>query len=439
MNPRQKTKTAKESILEVQSALLAIQKKLLGKRLSYKEIYAIMDSIATKKLGDVLTAYFAASGYSNGFTNQELFYLTKAMVETGEKLYFKGIVADKHSIGGIPGTRTTLIVVPIVAASGFMIPKSSSRAITTPGGTADDMEILAPVTLTKEQVYKVVQKTNGCIVWGGAFQIAPADDMIIRVEEPLLFESYDKILVSIMAKKIAFGSTHVVIDLPYGDSVKVRHLKDAELLKDKFEFLAKKFDIRIRCLIHKTDEPFGRGIGPILETAESLRVLEQADNRPIDLEVRSLHLAGNLLELCLEDSPKTLQQDAKRKYGNGVGWATYLLQSGLAHKKMREIIKAQGGNPEVKSTDLKPGRFSYRIAAIKSGKVKKINSHTATLIAKTLGAPKSKNAGIFLHKKIGNSVKKSDVLATLYTDSEPSLQEVKKSLQDLEIFDIRKV
>src|SRR3989304_8587139 len=157
-----------------------------------------MDQISQNKLGDVLTTYFAASGFSKGFSDEEIFYLTKAMVETGQKLKFDGIVADKHSIGGVPGTRTTLVVVPIVAAAGFTIPKSSSRAITTPCGSADAMEVLAPVRLSKEKIINVVKKTQGCIVWGGSFGIAPADDVIIKVERPLLLESYDKILVSIM-------------------------------------------------------------------------------------------------------------------------------------------------------------------------------------------------------------------------------------------------
>src|SRR3990167_3216834 len=202
-----------------------------------------MDQISQEKLGDVLTTYFAASGFSKGFSDDEIYYLTKAMVETGEKLKFEGIVADKHSIGGVPGTRTTMIIVPIIAAAGFKIPKSSSRAITTPGGTADDFEILAPVNLSKQKIYATVKKTNGCIVWGGSFNIAPADDVIIKIEEVLLFESYDKILISIMAKKVAFGSNHVVIDIPYGKSVKVRSLSDAKLLKRKFESLARRFNI----------------------------------------------------------------------------------------------------------------------------------------------------------------------------------------------------
>src|SRR5882724_4673520 len=224
-------------------ALGAVQKKLIGKKLNYQEIYAIMDEIAHQRFGDILTTYFAASGYSKGFTNEEIYFLTKAMIETGDKLHFKGIVADKHSIGGVPGTRTTLVVIPIVAAAGFVIPKSSSRAITTPGGTADDMEVLAPVTFTKDQIYTIVEKTNACIVWGGSVDIAPADDELIKVEQPLMFESFDKILVSIMAKKIAFSSNHIVIDLPYGSHVKVHNKSDAQLLAKKFEYLAKKFKV----------------------------------------------------------------------------------------------------------------------------------------------------------------------------------------------------
>lgn len=408
-------------------ALQAIQKKLVGKKLNYAEIFAIMDEISNKRMGDVLTTYFAASGYSKGFSDQEIFYLTKAMVETGEKLHFKGIVADKHSIGGVPGTRTTLIVVPIIAAAGFQIPKSSSRAITTPGGTADDMEVLAGVEFNKEEIYKIVKKTNGCIVWGGSVNIAPADDVIIKVEAPLVFESYDKILVSIMAKKIAFGSNHVIIDLPYGEMVKVHNVKDAELLKEKFEKLAKKFGIKLRVLIHKTDEPAGRGIGPILEVRESMLVLEQKPNRPFDLEERALNLAGSLLNLCLEDATKTLRDSVIKEHGGGHEWARSILASGEALKKMQEIIRAQGGNAQVTSAKLKPGKYHYQVIAKKNGTVRKINSKNATLIAKILGAPGNHKAGIYLDKKIGEKVIKGHALYTLYSSNEYALKEAKDS------------
>jgi len=416
-------------------AINAIRKKLVGKKLNYKEIYAIMDQISKEKLGDVLTTYFAASGYSEGFNKEELFYLTKAMVETGEKLHFKGIVADKHSIGGVPGTRTTPIVVSIVAAAGFKIPKSSSRAITTPDGTADDMEILAPVDLTKEQIYKVVEKTNGCIVWGGSFNIAPADDILIQVERPLLFESYDKILVSIMAKKVAFGSNHIVIDLPYGQMVKVHNLKDAQVLKNKFIFLAEKFNMKIKVLIHKTDEPAGRGIGPVLEMRESLRVLQQKINRPLDLEIRSLNLAGNLLDLCIKDSSAKFKNDIKKNYGNAFGLATALLQSGKAFYKFKEIVIAQGGNPDIDSEKLKTGKHSYEVKAERNGEIKSLNSKNITVIAKILGAPMQKGAGIYLNKKLHDKTNKNETLYTIYSENVYNLKEGRDSLVNFPIFD----
>lgn len=421
--------------MEEKLALEAIQKKLTGKRLNYQEIFAVMDQISHEKLGPVLTTYFAASGYSKGFNNDEIYYLTKAMIETGESLEFKGIVADKHSIGGVPGTRTTMIVVPIVAAAGFTIPKSSSRAITSPGGTADDMEVLSPVTFNKQEIYKIVAKTNGCIVWGGGVDIAPADDELIKVEEPLLLESYDKILVSIVAKKVAFGSNHVVIDLPYGDHVKVHKLADAQLLKSKFEYLAERFNMKMFVNLHKTEEPSGRGIGPLLETREALRVLEQGQDRPLDLEKRSLLLAGILLDLCLKDASSTLRDQIEREFGGGTQWAASILATGHALKKMREIIKAQGGNSAIMSKDLKPGKYAHEVIAAKADTVKKIDSKNASMLAKILGAPTQKKSGIYLHKKIGEEFVKNEPLYTLHSESEYNLKEAKDSLSQFPVLE----
>ncbi len=415
-------------------ALGALQKKLEGKSLNYREIFSIMDEIAHRKLGDILTTYFAASGYTRGFSDEEMYYLTKAMVETGDKLSFPGIVADKHSIGGVPGTRTTMIVVPIIAAAGFTIPKNSSRAITTPGGTADDMEVLAPVTFSKKEIYEIVRKANACIVWGGGVDIAPADDILIKVEEPLMFESFDKILVSIMAKKVAFGSTHIVIDLPYGKHVKARTEKDALILKEKFEKLAKRFDVKIRLKIHKTLEPAGRGIGPLLEAKEALKVLEQTVDRPLDLEERSINLASELLDLCLEDDiekRKTVieEHDTVDKY------VRYLLSSKQALNKMKEIIQAQGGNSKVSSHNLHPGEKKHEVYATKKATIKNLDCKNISIIAKILGCPADKKAGLYLYKKIGEAVNKGDLLYTLYSTNSHHLKEARESLASFPILE----
>lgn len=423
---------------EKELAIESIRRKLVGKKLTYREIYAIMDEIAHNRLGDVLTTYFAASGYSKGFSNEELFYLTKAMVDTGEHLHFRGIVADKHSIGGVPGTRTTLIIVPIVAAAGFTIPKSSSRAITTPDGTADDMEVLANVEFGKDEIYKIVKKTGGCITWGGSFHIAPADDILIHVEHPLLFESYDKIIVSIMSKKIAFGSNHVIIDIPYGPSLKVHKKDDAEILEHKFKYIAKKFDIKLRVYIHEMHEPAGRGVGPVLECRESMRVLEQAENRPIDLEDHALTLAGLLLDLCLEDVPERIKEKVKKHFKNGRDWAEYLLKSGSALMKMKEIIEAQGGNPHVTSEKLTKlvGIHSHGVRARKTGTIDEINSKNTTSIAKILGAPTEKGAGIYFDKKVGEKVEKGEIIFTIYSQTMYNLKEAEESLGNFPIIHI---
>jgi len=417
---------------EQKEVLNAIQKKLIGKKLTYKEIFAIMDEIAHNKLGEVLTTYFAASGYSHGFTNEELYFLTKAMVETGEQLTWKQkIIADKHSIGGVPGTRTTLIVVPIIAAAGFTIPKSSSRAITTPDGTADDMEVLSPVEFSKEEIYEIVNKTNACIVWGGSVRIAPADDVLIHVEKPLLFESYDKILVSIKSKKIAFGSNHVVIDLPYGKSVKLHHRYDAEILKNKFEYIARKFDIKLICRIHETHQPVGQGIGPILETRDALYVLEQSPLRPQDLEDRAVDLSEALLDLCLEDSSESLQKQVKTDFGSSRKWAQHLLASGEALKKMKEIVTAQGGSSYFSSAKLtnQLGKYTFTYTAPHGLTIKEIHSNNVSAIAKILGAPKEKGSGLFFEKKIGEKVEKGMHLFTMYSQTMYNLKEAKESLE----------
>lgn len=417
-------------------ALEAIRKKLIGKELTYKEIYAIMDEIAEKKLGDVLTTYFVASGYSRGYTDDELYYLTKAMVETGEVLEFKGIVADKHSIGGTPGARTTMIVTPIVAAAGFTIPKSSSRAITTPAGTADSMEVLAEVSFNKDQIYKIVEQANGCIVWGGSFKIAPADDEIIRVEEPLMHESYDKVLVSVMAKKIAFGSNNVVIEIPYGKTVKVHREEEAQLWAKKFEMLAKRFNINLKVVIEKVEEPAGGGVGPLLEARDALRVLEQSDNRSQDLENRSIKLAGVLLDLCMEDLPESKKKEIKDIYKDGQGWAKDILESGKAHEQMKKIIKAQKGNPEIKSTDLKPAKFAWDLTAEKSGKIKSVDNKNVSILSRLLGAPVAKRAGMDVFIKRGEKVKKGDVVATFYGETK---QRLKEAIDSLELFQILEI
>lgn len=409
-------------------AIEAIKKKLVGKRLNYAEIFALMDEIAGRRLGDVLTTYFAAAGFTEGFSDEELYHLTRAMVETGERLTFDGIVADKHSTGGMVGTRTTMIIVPIIAAAGIKIPKNSSRAITAPSGTADTMEVIAPVTFSLSQIKRIVEKVGGCIVWGGQLGLAPADDIIIQVEEPLAFESFDKLIVSIMAKKVASGSNHVILDIPVGMNMKIHHLKDAELIAKKFQMLSHKFGIKLAIDINESHQPAGRGVGPTLEVRDVFEVLEQKPNRPLKLEQKALRLTARLLDLCFADTKGSY------KTGMGEAVAKEILTSGRALTKMREIIKAQGGDPDCSCSSLTLAHHTYAVKSPRAGRVTKLNNHDVSVVAKILGSPNDKKAGVYLERKLEDEVDKNDILCTLYSSDRWRLQEASDTLKHLPIY-----
>jgi AMP phosphorylase len=405
-------------------AVLSIQKELLGKKLTYREIYNLMDQISQQKLSDILTTYFVAASFKEGFHHDELYQFTRAMVETGNRMHFKGIVADKHSIGGVSGTRATMILVPIIAAAGYKIPKISSRAITTPAGTADAMEVLAGVEFKVDQLEDMVNTVGGCICWNGRLGIAPADDVLIHIEEPIAFESFDKIIVSVMAKKIAASTTHLILDIPIGKTMKIVHEKDAEQVASKFRSLGKKFGMKVITTINKTRQPAGFGVGPALEARDVLKVLEQTEDRPIELEERALYLAGMLLDMCFKDSKISK---------HGIDEARTILASGAALEKFKQIVKAQGGTPHISSGAIHIQNKKHIVRSRVRGRIHAIDNHHLNSIARLLGAPADKHAGIVLLKKIGDTVELREPILELYTAKSYLLQEAESSLQTFPI------
>jgi putative thymidine phosphorylase len=349
------------------------------------------------------------------------------MVETGTQLKFDGIVADKHSTGGLAGTRTTLIVVPIVAAAGFKIPKTSSRAITTPAGTADVMELLASVNFTPHQAQAIVEKTGGCIIWNGKLGLAPADDIIIRVEAPLMFESFDKIIISIMAKKIAVSTNHLILDIPVGKTMKIQHFADAEKVAQKFKTLGKHFGMKVIADINESLEPAGRGIGPYLEARDVLEVLEQRKERAIKLEAKALRLAGKLLQICY---------DSAKINKSGEEEAHHILKSGLALKKFQEIVAAQGGKEHITYDGLKSPAHTKEIGSKEAGIVKEINNFNLNTLAKLLGAPHDKYAGIYLLKKLDERVSKNEPILIFHSTDRYKIKEAEITLENFPIYKV---
>ncbi len=419
------------SLLELKLAghapsLKFIHKKLNRKKLSYKEMHALVSGIAKHRINDLELSFFIASAFDEkNFSKEEIYYLTKAISETGDMIKFGKVVADKHSIGGIPGNRVSPIIVPIVASYGITIPKTSSRAITSAAGTADTMEVLAPVSLSLEKIKKVVKKTNACLIWGGALRLAPADDRFIKITRRLGLEPYSKMVASIMSKQVATGINHLVIDMPIGPTAKISDKKDIKFVKDLFLYLAKRFNIKIKIVSQKTMGPIGRGIGPCLEARDVMRVLQQKENRPKDLEKKAILLSGYLLELV-----------GKAKKGNGKKLALESLRSENALRKMQEIIRAQGGNSNIDSEELLLGKVTYKLKSVKNGLIQSIHNKNLNKICGLLGTPETKEAGIYLNKAIGEKVKKNDILCTFYTDSEERLILAKHALQKLELYEI---
>lgn len=419
--------TLELTLASTASSLTYIQKKLTGKKLSYSEIKSIIYDITQYHLDDIQIAFFVASAFNEkAFSKQEIYYLTKAMAETGEMLTWKGIVADKHSIGGLPGNRTSPLVVSIISSLGILMPKTSSRAITSEAGTADVIEVLSPVEFNSEEIKKIVNKTNGCLVWGGALKLAPADDRILKVSYELGIEPYSKMVISIMAKKVAMGATHLIIDMPIGEGAKIETYKEALKIKKIFEFLGKKFNIKIRVIIENIGKPVGRGIGPILEIRDVLRVLQQKENRPLDLERRAVKLAGNLLEII-----------GRAKKGEGEKLAQQQLISGEAFKQFQKIIEAQGGKNNLDSENFILGKISYQIKSKKKGQVKKINLKELIKITRLLGSPITKEAGVYLNKNVGEKTEVGEVLMTLYTDNEQRLNLALTELEKIELYIIQ--
>mgnify|MGYP000089880294 CR=1 FL=1 len=389
-----------------------IRDLLRGAWLDSEDSKAIVEDIVKDRLDDVEIAALVAAINQRGLSVEEAYYFARAMVETGERLEL-GVkpVADKHSIGGVPGDKTTLLVVPIVASLGYRIPKTSSRAITSPAGTADRAEVLMPVNLTLEEIKEVTLKVGGCVAWGGALRLAPADDKIIKVEHPL---SIDPFLVpSIMAKKAAVGATHVVIDIPVGRGAKVGTAAEGERLARMLIEVGSRLGIRVACAITHGDQPVGRAAGPALEAREALKAL--MGEGPPDLVDKAASLVGLLLEILGVPSGKQL--------------ALETLRSGKALAKMREIIEAQGGDPRVKPEDVPVGEKRFTVRAERDGLVIWVDNAAIATVARLAGAPRDKGAGVELHAKVGETVRAGDPLLTVYSEYSSKLQAAEEYLE----------
>ncbi len=397
-----------------------IKKKLDGETLTKEEINQITEDILENNLSETEVTYFVAAAYTIGMNLKEAIDLTHAIVDKGYKIKLdREIILDKHCAGGVPGNRTTLIVVPVVAALGYTIPKTSSRAITSAAGTADTMEVLCPVCISHERILKTIKETNACIIWEAALNPMGVDELFIKIRHPLSIDPEGLLLASIMAKKNmknAVGATHVIVDLPYGEGAKTTY-KQAKALRKKFVKIGKQLGMKIKVMLTDGSQPIGNGVGPVWEAKDVLSVLQGGG--PDDLREKSIMLATNLLKMAgLKNAEEKVRE---------------VIDSGEAYKKFLQIIQAQGGSKNIRLP--KPNYF-HRITSNKQGVVTRIDNQLIAKIARIAGAPKDKAAGLYLRVHTGTKVKKGKELFTIYAENKKKLEYAVKLAQQTEVIKV---
>lgn len=380
----------------------ALRGKVFGGRLGHDDCRQLMQDAVDSRFSDIELAAFVTACAGDRLDAAETLSLARAMVDVGERLdWGGGPILDKHCVGGLPGNRTTPIVVAIVAALGHRIPKTSSRAITSPAGTADTMEVMAPVALDLPLMRRVVEQEGGCIAWGGNVRLSPADDVLIRIERPLDFDSDGQLVASVLSKKVAAGSSHVLIDVPVGPTAKVRSRAAADALSARLQATGAAMGLALRLHLSDGTQPVGLGIGPALEARDVLAVLRGEAGAPRDLRERSLALAADLLEMV----PGAVT-------GTGRAQATQALDSGQALRKFMAICQAQGGFREPMLA-----AFHADVQAPVGGVVASIDNRRIARVAKLAGAPVAASAGVTCALRVGHAVARGEPLFTVHAHS----------------------
>jgi thymidine phosphorylase len=392
-------------------SISALHRKIAGERLAREDLHAMIRDIAQARYSKIELAAFVVATNQFELDRDEVLHLTEAMIAAGRRLDWHarvgaGPVVDKHCIGGIPGNRTSMLVVPIVTAHGMLCPKTSSRAITSPAGTADTMEVLAEVELPFERLAEIVRATHGCLAWGGTAELSPADDILISVERPLAIDSPGQMVASILSKKIAAGSTHLVLDIPIGPTAKVRSMPEAQRLKKLFEYVAGRLNLQLDAVITDGHQPIGRGIGPVLEARDVMQVLRNEPEAPADLRDKALRLAGRVIEF-----------DTDVRGGDGWRIARDILESGRALAQMDAIIDAQGRRRE----RIGVGALTHEVASPADGMVSAIDNLRLARVARMAGAPQVRGAGVDLLAKVGDKVLRGQPLYRLHAQYEADL------------------
>ena len=391
----------------------ALTRKIQGGELSEEQYHTLIRDIVESRYPDGEVAAFLVAA-SQKLSDEEVISLARVRTRFSERIVWpQKIVVDKHSMGGIPGSRITLIVVPIVAAhGGFLMPKTSSRAITSAAGTADVMEVLANVELGPIDLRRCLEEARACIAWNGRLNHSVVDDVMNAITRPLGIDSNRWSVASILSKKLTAGSTHVIVDLPFGPRAKLKTEADAIELAALFEKVGRGLGLTVQAFATDGSKPIGRGIGPALEARDVSWVLDNHPEAPADLVEKALFFASRIL--AWDSSIGSVEAGRHR--------AEELLRSGAARKAFDRIIDVQGR----RLPPATPGLLIHTVHADRAGTVKEIDGWAVAGIARRAGAPFDKASGVDLQRHVGDSVERGEPLLVIHASTSSDLEEAKR-------------
>lgn len=399
-----------------------IQKKKNGETLTKEEIDFMITDYVAGKIPDYQMSAMLMAIYFNGMENEELAAFTLAMRDSGDLVDLspiEGIKVDKHSTGGV-GDKTTLIVGPIVAACGVPVAKMSGRGLGFTGGTLDKLESISGfrIDLSAEEFFETVKKT-GISVIGQTGNLAPADKLLYALRDvTATVDSIPLIAASVMSKKLAAGSDKIVLDVTTGSGAFMKNTRDAKKLAKHMVAIGNHAGKETVAILTGMEEPLGFAIGNNMEVKEAIEVLK--GDGPEDVKEVSVAIAGMMLSLGLENV----------SHSQGKRMAKKALSSGQAFEKFKEMVQAQGGDiryvehPEFFERDA----FEGEVLATEDGFLSGMDTEKIGVAAGLLGAGRETkdsvidmSAGIYLEKKIGDTVKKGEPIAICYAGTKEKL------------------
>ena len=404
-----------------------ILKKRANLPLTDEEIRFVIDGYVKGEIPDYQVSALLMTIVFNGMNARELGTLTLAMAQSGNMVDLSnidGITVDKHSTGGV-GDKTTLIIAPLVAASGGKVAKMSGRGLGHTGGTIDKMESIPNLKVSLEQDAFINQVNKiGLAVIGQSEGLAPADKKLYALRDVTgTVDSIPLIASSVMSKKLASGAQAILLDVKVGSGAFMKNIEDARELAKAMVDIGKGNGRSVKAILTDMDRPLGHAIGNALEIHEVIDTLK--GHGPEDLTHECIIMAAHMLVLS-----------HMCDYETALNRVQQALDSGAALERLRLMIEAQGGDSRVIDDDrvLTIGKFTYDVTSPQDGYITHMNTEQCGIASVMLGAgrtvkdgPIDYSAGILMHKKTGDSVTVGECIATLYASDESLLSNAAKT------------